>query len=90
MPRMNARVLALFLMMLLIAVSAGNGLCAKTININTATEQQLATLPGIGPVIAKRIVDYRAKKPFKKPEDIMNVKGIGLKVFQKIKPFIKV
>ena len=60
-----------------------------TINLNTATVEQLATLPGIGPKTAERIVEYRTKSGgFKKIEELMNVKGIGEKSFLKIKPLV--
>ena len=56
------------------------------VNLNTATVEQLQTLPGIGSVTAKTIIEYRAKVgKFNKVEEIINVKGIGEKVFQKIK-----
>ncbi len=66
------------------------GICKEPVNINTATEHVLKTLPGIGPVIAKRIVTYRTDHPFTKIDDIMQVKGIGPKLFEKIKKLIKV
>ena len=64
---------------------------AATVNINTATAEQLASLPGIGPKTAERIVEYRQKHgSFKKIEELMNVKGIGEKSFLKLKPRITV
>jgi len=62
-----------------------------TLNLNAATVEQLATLPGIGPKVAERILEYRTKNGgFKKIEDLMNVKGIGEKSFLKIKPLVSV
>jgi len=90
MPTIKCRIAALFLIFSLMFVGLGTGLCIDKVNINTATEQQLAALPGIGPAIAKRIVAYRKDHPFKQIEDIMQVKGIGPKVFEKIKELIKV
>ena len=63
---------------------------AFPININTANEKELEALPGIGPAIAGRIVEYRSSQPFTKIEDIMQVKGIGEKKFAKIKELITV
>ena len=58
----------------------------ETINLNTATVAQIATLPGIGAKTADLVVQYRTKNgPFKKIEEIMNVRGIGEKSFLKIK-----
>src|SRR5687767_9017422 len=60
-----------------------------TINLNTATVDQLVTLPGIGQKTAERILEYRTKNGgFKKIEELMNVKGIGEKGFLKLKPLV--
>ena len=59
---------------------------ASVINLNTASAADLENLPGIGAKMAERIVEYRQKNgPFKKIEDLMNVKGIGEKNFLKLK-----
>lgn len=58
------------------------------ININSASAAELELLPGIGPSIAKRIVDYRAKHTFKQRNNIMRIKGIGQKTFAKIKDYL--
>jgi len=51
-----------------------------SININTANQKHLQQLKGVGPALAKRIIEYReAKGPFKKAKDLLNVKGIGQK-----------
>lgn len=56
------------------------------VNINTADLSQLDTLSGIGPAYAQRIIDYRVSKGgFKTLEELMNVKGIGQKTFDKFK-----
>ena len=52
------------------------------VNINTASKEQLMTLKGVGGKIADRILEYRTAHPFKQPADIMNVKGIGQKVYE--------
>ncbi|HEC21611.1 MAG TPA: hypothetical protein ENI95_01700 [Chloroflexi bacterium] len=61
------------------------------ININTASEAELETLPGIGPVLAQRIVEYReANGPFATIEDIQKVAGIGPATFEDIRDLITV
>jgi competence protein ComEA len=59
---------------------------APLVNLNTATVADLERLPGIGAKVAARIVEYRTKKgPFRKPEELMNVQGIGEKSFLKLR-----
>ncbi len=59
------------------------------VNINSATQAELETLPGIGPSTAAKIIDYRNKNgDFKNIEDIMNVSGIGESKFNNIKDYI--
>lgn len=58
----------------------------EKVSLNSATVEQLQSIPGIGPVAAKNIVEHRTKVgKFNKIEEIINVKGIGEKKFQKIK-----
>ena len=61
------------------------------INLNVATAADLEKLPGVGPAMAARIIEYRQKNGgFKKVEDLMNVKGIAEKTFLKLKPLVTV
>jgi len=58
------------------------------IDVNAAGEAELMRLPGIGPALAGRIVQYRANAPFASIEDLRKVKGIGAKTLDAIRPFI--
>ena len=59
----------------------------RSINLNTAPKEELMKLPGIGETTAERIVQYRRDHgPFSTLEDVMNVKGIGKKKFERIAP----
>lgn len=63
----------------------------RIVNINTATKEELERLPGIGEVTAERILLYREEQGlFRKPEDIMKVRGIGTKKFEQLKSLITV
>ena len=57
----------------------------KKISINSASLEELDTLSGIGPSIAKRIIEYRNQKPFQTLDELKKVKGIGDKLFDKLK-----
>ena len=70
---------------------AATAVATEVINLNSATAAQIATLPGIGLKTADLVVQYRTKNgPFKKIEEIMNVRGIGEKSFLKIKDRLSV
>jgi competence protein ComEA len=67
------------------------GVATNKININTASQIELESLSGIGPVLAQAIIQYRLEKgPFNEIEEIQEVSGIGPVTFEKIKPFISV
>jgi len=61
------------------------------VNLNTATKEELKTIPGVGDVTAQRIVDYREEKgSFSSIEELKNVERIGDKTFEKIKEYVDV
>jgi competence protein ComEA len=73
------------------SMNEANDAFASRININTATQTQLESLPGIGPTTATQIIQFRNREgPFKKIEDIMNVPGIKASKFALLKEQITV
>ena len=71
--------------------AAGKPLPAGKVNLNTASVEQLETLPGVGPKLAERIVEHRQKSgTFKTAEELINVRGIGEKSFAKLQPYVSV
>jgi len=62
----------------------------QSLDINTASESELTQLPGVGPSLARRIVEYReANGPFQSVDDLQNVSGIGPSKFAKMEPYIR-
>jgi competence protein ComEA len=73
------------------ARSATKPAVTSIVNINTASAGELETLPGVGARTAALIVEYRQKNgPFKKVEELMNIRGVGEKNFLKLKAQITV
>lgn len=68
------------------SAGAADGAGGK-VNVNTATIPELETLPGVGPVIAQRIVDSR---PYAEPDDLLKVRGIGKTSIEILRPLIRV
>jgi competence protein ComEA len=64
---------------------------AGKIDVNTATAVELTDLPGIGPALSARIIEYREEHgPFESVDGLINVRGIGEKVLEGLRPFAKV
>jgi competence protein ComEA len=91
---LNRKIVVPVLMAVLVGwVCVMNGIAgeAKKININTASVEELTQLKGIGPSLAAKIIAFREKNgPFKIPEDLIRVPGIGRKTFEKNKDVIVV
>lgn len=67
------------------------GLFRDRLDINLATAERLEILPGIGPKMAQRIIQFREENgPFRSIEDLSNVEGIGDKTLERLRPLIKV
>jgi competence protein ComEA len=60
------------------------------VNLNTASPQQLDLLPGVGAKAVKRIVEFRAKTPFGRAEDLSRVKGFSPKKLAALRPYLTV
>ena len=73
------------------APSAAKSGPAQPIDINSASVEQLTAVPGIGPSLAQRIVEFRKKEgPFQRVEDLLKIRGIGERSLEKIRPHVKV
>jgi endonuclease YncB( thermonuclease family) len=70
----------------ILSVSKNQGLFPAKFDINTATEKELRLIPGIGPVMARRIMDAR---PFRSADDLKKVNGIGDRKYETIRPYFK-
>ena len=62
----------------------------QPVDLNAASAEELESLPGIGPAKAKAIVEYRAKQRFSTAEELMQVQGVGAKLFEQLKDRITV
>lgn len=68
-----------------------SGLACAAVNLNTATKDDLIALPGIGPAKAQAILDYRVQHGgFKSVDELKDVKGIGAKRFEQLRPELTV
>lgn len=91
MGQKNLSTLTAILVLAAVLILAPSAFCREKININTASAEQLTQLSGIGPALAERIVDFREHNgAFLNIQDIMLVRGIGVKMFEAIKDQITV
>jgi competence protein ComEA len=78
----------LALLSALLALAAPSA--AAEVNLNTATQEELVSLPGIGPAKAKAIIDYRTAHPFKSVDEVKNVRGISDHLYESLKDKVTV
>jgi competence protein ComEA len=85
-------VLVCFLLVPLATLARAQAEAGKAkVNINSAGLNELQSLPRVGPKLAQRILDFRKENgPFKRPEDLLKVKGIGEKMFRSFKDLVTV
>ena len=62
----------------------------SAINVNQADQKELQKLPGIGPKLSQRILDERARAPFKSIDELRRVSGIGPKTLEKLRPYVTI
>lgn len=73
-----------------VAEAPSDGAGQGVVNIQTASAEQLQLLPGIGPAKAQAIVESRERRAFRRPEDLLRVRGIGRATFRRLRPMITV
>jgi len=94
--RIRATSLALLLYLGAGALAFGEGaetpasVSPRKVNVNTASATELTYLPRIGSKVANLIVERRKEKPFARAEELMEVKGIGEKLFLTLKPYVSI
>ena len=78
---------------LLLAIGLGGPAKAEStqlVDLNRATVEELTALPGIGPAKAQAIIEHRGNAPFKKPEELLQVRGIGDALYAQLKGLVTV
>lgn len=71
--------------------SAKKASALESVAVNAATAEELDALPGVGPATAQKIIEYRNQNgPFASAEDLLNVKGIGPKKLEKMRPYLQI
>lgn len=101
-PTSIRRVLAALMMSLMLGASAplyaqeaeapaaAEAATKSVVNLNTATEAELVTLPGIGPSKAQAIIAHRERRAFRRIEELMRVRGIGRSTFRRLRSRLSV
>ena len=87
----DALIFSFTLLMLCATAQAAKNPPAKPIDLNVANAKELQELPGVGPVMAQRIIDMRAKSGhFKRVEDLLAIRGISQKKLDAMRPYVTV
>ncbi len=94
-PVVVASVLFTFLLLMLLSANAGAAdpppePTTSRVELNSASLSQLMELPGIGATRARDIVEYRRKRTFKRPSDLLRIRGIGRRTYLRLKPLVQV
>lgn len=93
MSRKNGCLLKIFMVLAVVGLLMSSAVLASSggkVDINKATVEQLEQLPGIGHKTAEAIVKYREEHPFKSVDELTNVKGIGQKKLERLRPLVTV
>lgn len=86
--RILALVLSLFVPALVVPLPLVSAQEIRTLNVNTATAEELDSLPGIGPARAAAIVAARQRRPFRRLTDLLRVPGIGRSTLERLRPYV--
>jgi competence protein ComEA len=86
----SALALALACGLLVAGAEQGEGRPVDPVDLNLATLEELQRLPGIGPRKAEAIVALRKKRPFTRVTQLLEVKGVGRKTLERLKPWVRV
>lgn len=85
MTKTLGRIAGIAALLSVLALAAPSRAADGGVNLNTATQEELVSLPGVGPAKAKAIIDYRNAHPFKSVEEVKNVRGIGDHLYESLK-----
>jgi len=80
----------LFVAFSLVLALPQTGRAQDTVDLNTATIHQLIELPGVGPKRALDIVRFRIQHGFRRPADLLRIRGIGRRTYFKLRPLLRV
>lgn len=83
---------ALVVLALCVVLGGGSAFAAQpgTVDLNTATVEELCALPGVGPKKAEAILELRKKRPFTRVTQLLEVRGIGKKTLERLKAYVRI